>query len=448
MRGKATGGLLRHPNFRNLWLGQTASMLGANMTAVMLPLIGAITLSASVFELGLLSAAAYLPYLFISLFAGVWLDRKPKRPIIIAADVVRGAALLVLPVAYFADHLSVPLLLAIALLVGFCSVVADIGGAAILPAVVGRAELIEGNSKLELSSSSTNIGGNALGGAIVQIISAPFALLFNVASFAVSTVFTSLVRVREETTERPAADQPPAEQSIWRDIAEGTGFVARHPAIRVMVIATLISNFFALCLEPVFLTFITHKLHLAPFYIGLISASSGAGALIGAMIAGPLSRALQVGRVIVLSTTVAGIASILTPVASVMPKSVAVVLLVTMHVVDAAMIITCNINLRSYRASITPDDMQGRMNASIRMVVMGIAPLGAVFGGLLGGWIGITPSLVVSSIGIICSAVIIALSPIRSVVQVDDPSPDEVAAEPGLPDAAGMLDEHLSPEQL
>jgi MFS family permease len=368
----------------------------------------------------------------------VWLDRKPKRPIIIAADVVRGAALLVLPVAYFGDNLSVPLLLIVALLVGFCSVVADIGGAAILPAVVDRGQLIEGNSKLELSSSATNIGGNALGGAIVQIISGPFALLFNVASFIISTLFTALVRVRETAAEQPPAEQALAEQSLWRDIAEGAAFVARHPAIRVMVIATLIANFFALCLEPLFLTFITHKLQLAPFYIGLIFASSGAGAMIGAMIAGPLSRALQVGRVIVLSTTVAGIASILTPVASVMPKSAAVMLLVAMHVVDAAMIITCNINLRSYRASITPEDLQGRMNASIRMVVMGIAPIGAVFGGLLGGWIGITPSLVVSSIGIICSAVIIAFSPIRSVVQVDDPSPAEVAAEPGWADAAGV----------
>lgn len=419
------GGLWRNRDFRNLWFGQTASMLGSNMTAVVLPLIAAVTLKAPVFQLGLLSAAGYVPYLLIGLFAGVWLDRRPKRPIIVLADLVRAAALLAIPLAYWQDRLTVPVLLAVALLVGFCSVVADIGGASILPSLVDRADLIEGNSKLEFSSSASNIGGNALGGALVQVVSAPFAVLVNAASYAVSVVFTALIRGREEPPQAVASE--PSERSVWQDIGEGTSFVARHPVIRVLVISTLVSNFFILALEPLFLVFITRVLDLGPVLVGLIFASSGVGALVGAAIAEPLSRRLGVGRTIVFTSVAAGLASILTPLATVMPVPAAVALLVVMHVVDAAMIIAGNINIRSYRASITPDALQGRMNASVRMVVMGIAPIGAVFGGLLGGWIGVTPSLIVASAGMLSAAVIVTLSPIRSVTSIaDEPGDDSV----------------------
>ncbi|MCP2303143.1 MFS transporter [Actinokineospora globicatena] len=417
-------------DFRNLWIGQTASMLGSHVTAVLLPLIAAITLSASVFELGLLTAAGYLPYLVISLFAGVWLDRRAKRPIIVAADLLRGLALAVVPVGLWAGALTVPVLLVITLVVGFCSVVSDIGGASYLPAVVGREDLVEGNSKLELSSSVTNVGGNAVGGAVLQVLSAPVAMLFNAATYLVSAVFTARIGTRGET-----ADERSGGGSMWTDIAEGARFVVGQPAIRVMVIATLISNFCALALEPLFLVFVTRTLRLDPFYIGLIFAASGVGALIGAVCASWLNRRLGLGAVIVLSTTVAGLASILTPVATLLPEPAAITLLVLMHLVDAAMIITCNINLRSYRAAITPDALQGRMNASIRMVVMGIAPLGGVFGGLLGGWLSITSSLVVISAGILLSAAIVFFSPIRKVRAIPTiaPAGDDAAPPTAVP---------------
>lgn len=288
--------------------------------------------------------------------------------------------------------------------------VSDVGTASYLPALVRQEDLIEGNSKLELSSSVANIGGNALGGAILQALTAGFAVLLNAVSYLLSALFTGLIRQKGETTE-------PVEPSgsVWQDTGEGLRFVVRQPAIRVMVVATLIMNFCSLALEPLFLVFLTRSLELDPAFVGVIFSASGVGALLGALVAGPLSRWFGVGPVIVVSTALVGVASILVPVATLMPMPAAVTLLVAMQVVDAAMVITCNINLRSYRAAVTPDALQGRMNASIRTVVMGVAPLGGVFGGLLGGWLSITLCLVLVSAGVILSAVVVAFSPIRRV---------------------------------
>ncbi|WP_223199256.1 MFS transporter [Solihabitans fulvus] len=420
MANKTSSGLWRHADFRNLWAGQTASMLGANISEVAIPIIASIMLSASLFQMGLLGAVAYLPYLFMSLFAGAWLDRKPKRPFLIVADVTRGVLLLLIPFAWWQHMLTIPLLLVITVLVGFCSVVSDIAGSSILPSLVERTELVDANSKLELSSSVSNIGGNAIGGAIVQALTAPFAMMFNAVLYVVSGLFTALIKKKEPTPE--ATDE---ERSIWRDIAEGAAFVVNNVTIRTLTLATLVANFFAMALEPVFLVYITRTLHLAPFYIGLVLSSSGLGAFVGALIAGPLSRRIPLGKLLVLTSIVVGLASLLTPLATFMPTLIAVILLVAMHIIDAAAIIVCNINLRSYRTSITPDNMQGRMTASIRTVVMGMSPLGAIFGGLLGGWVGIQFALIITALGILSAAGVIGFSRIRKVVRpAESPEPD------------------------
>jgi MFS family permease len=420
----SSGRLWRHPDFRNLWVGQSASMLGSNISAVAVPIIASILLSASLFQMGLIAAVGYLPYLFMSLLAGAWLDRKPKRPFLIAADLIRGFLLLLIPVAWWLHLLTIALLLVVLTLVGFCSVVADIGGTSILPALVGRDELVDANSKLEISSSVSNIGGNAVGGAIVQAITAPLAMICNAALYLVSAVFTSLIKKKE-----PVPDAGPTEKSILRDIREGLVFIIGNVPIRILTGATLVANFFAMAFEPVYLIYITRTLHLLPIFIGLVLSSSGLGAFLGALVAGPLSRRIPLGKLLVLTSVVVGLASLLTPTATFVPTPIAVVLLVIMHVFDGAAVIACNINLRSYRTSITPDNLQGRMTASIRMVVMGMSPLGAIFGGLFGGWVGVQAALIVIAAGMLSAAAIIGFSRIRKVVKpVESSETDAVGA--------------------
>ncbi|MBT2417536.1 MFS transporter [Streptomyces sp. ISL-22] len=388
----------RHADFRNLWLGLTASVFGAKVMAVALPLIAAVSLNTSPFEMGLLVAVETLPYLFVSLFAGVWLDRSAKRPILILADVVRAAVLLVVPIGWAADFLSFPLLLTVSLAVGVCTVVSDIGGASYLPLLVERKDLIEGNSKLELSGSVADIGGNALGGGILQIVSAPFAVIINSATYLVSAVFTLFIRHREEPPAQPEPADGQERVGIWREIAEGAVPVLRDKVVRTLVTATLIFNLFTLLIEPVFLIFVTRTLGLEPFYLG-------------------------VGRAMVFSLLLAGVAALLIPLATQVPKSMAPLLIVPMHFIDAVMVIIYNVNQRSLRTAVTPGRLQGRMNASIRMIVMAVSPVGALLGGLFSGWIGAPQTLVLGSVGILLAGVVIVLSEVREVKELPDSAP-------------------------
>ncbi|MFE3671142.1 MFS transporter [Streptomyces goshikiensis] len=433
-------GLWRHRDFRNLWLGQTSSMFAAHMVAVIFPLLASVSLNASLFEMGLLSAAGYVPYIGVSLFAGVWLDRKPKRAIIVLCDIARALLLLAIPIAWWLDLLSVPTLLVVALLVGCFSVVADVGSASILPALVERDDLIEGNSKLELSASSASIAGSALGGGIFQLLAGPVSMLINTVLFALSAFFTALIRGERKGTqgaqgvegsEEGAEEGAEAGQSIWRDMADGVAFVTGHVTVRTLVLTTLIINFFMAIAEPVALVFVTRTLDIPPYTVGLILAASGAGALVGAVIAAPMSRLLPLGRLLVLTATLTGVASLLTPLATLVPAPAAVALMVAMYVLDAAMIVVYNINVRSYRSAITPDEMQGRMNATNRMAGMGVMPIGAVLGGLLGTAVGTLPALVLASLGTLIAPLVLACSHVRTVKRVPDPQPQaQPEAEP------------------
>ncbi|MBT1184538.1 MFS transporter [Streptomyces sp. CJ_13] len=430
--GDVPSGLWRHRDFRNLWLGQTSSMFAAHMVAVIFPLLASVSLDASLFEMGLLSAAGYVPYIGVSLFAGVWLDRKPKRAIIVLCDIARALLLLAIPIAWWLDLLSVPTLLVVALLVGCFSVVADVGSASILPALVERDDLIEGNSKLELSASSASIAGSALGGGIFQLLAGPVSMLINTVLFALSAFFTALIRGERKGAEGSDGTQgtegseegAEAGQSIWRDMADGVAFVTGHVTVRTLVLTTLIINFFMAIAEPVALVFVTRTLDIPPYTVGLILAASGAGALVGAVIAAPMSRLLPLGRLLVLTATLTGVASLLTPLATLVPAPAAVALMVAMYVLDAAMIVVYNINVRSYRSAITPDEMQGRMNATNRMAGMGVMPIGAVLGGLLGTAVGTLPALVLASLGTLLAPLVLACSHVRTVKRVPVPQPE------------------------
>ncbi|MDX2821942.1 MFS transporter [Streptomyces ipomoeae] len=413
-------GLWRNADFRNLWFGLTASLFGAKITAIAVPLIASRTLHATPLEMGSLVAMEYLPYLVTSLAAGVWLDRRSKLPLLILSDIARAGLLMTIPVAWFLDVLSVPLLLTLALLIGFCTVVSDIGSTAYLPSLVGRDQLIEGNSKLELSSSASNIGGNALGGVVLQLVSAPLTLLFNSAAYLLSAAFTFRIRHREP--ERQVHDQRPG---MLQEVREGVQAVFGHPTIRRIVLATMIFNFFTFVIEPVLLLFLTRTLDLSAFSIGLVFSASGAGALTGALIAGRVSRRLGLGRTLVGSLLLAGLAALLIPAAVLVPSWSAPLMIVTVYFVNSVIVIVYNVNQRSLRAALTPYRLQGRMNASIRMVVMGVAPAGAFLGGALGTWLGTLPVLVLGAAGIILASCSLLLSHVRT-----------VAALPVLTDAA------------
>ncbi|WP_322905179.1 MFS transporter [Paenibacillus campi] len=410
-------GLLKHHDFRNFWLGHTISSFGVQITTVAIPLIAALTLHASPLQMGILTAVEFLPFLLISLFVGVWVDRKAKRPMMIVSDIVRAIVLIGIPVGLFFDVLSMPMLYIIAAIVGVNTVVFEIAHVSYLPTVVKKDELVEGNSKLEFSSSSATVVGQSIGGALIQVFSAPISILFNVGTYLLSAVYLSFIKKKEDVIVVPEG----TEQNLWSDIREGAGFVFNNNALRAILIGTVIFNMFTYVIEPVFILYISRTLALAPIYIGLIFSMSGVGALLGAFLAGPMVNKLGIGKTLVLSLFLAGFVSLIIPVATLLPVLPAVLLIMVMYMIDAAMVIVYNINQRSLRQAITPNQLQGRMNACMRMFGMGVVPIGALLGGWLGGFIGTTPTLIVGAIGLMCSSIFIMFSSVRTLSLPTEP---------------------------
>ncbi|QOS81246.1 MFS transporter [Paenibacillus sp. JNUCC31] len=414
---KISLGLLKQNDFRNFWLGHTVSSFGVQITTVAIPLIAALTMHASPLEMGFLTAVEFLPFLLISLFVGVWVDRKPKRPMMIAADIVRAVALIAIPVGIFMDILTMPLLYIIAAIVGINTVIFEIAHVSYLPTVVKKDELVEGNSKLEFSSSSATVVGQSIGGALIQIFSAPFSILFNIGTYLVSAVYLARIKKQEDAVEVPEGTK----QNMGAEIREGAKFVFHNNILRAILIGTVIFNLFTYVIEPIFILYISRTLALAPVYIGLIFSMSGVGALLGAFVAGPMVKKLGIGKTMVTSLFLAGLVSLVIPVATLLPTLPAVILIMVMYMIDAAMVIVYNINQRSLRQGITPQNLQGRMNACMRMFGMGVVPIGAVLGGWLGGIIGTTPTLIVGAIGLMGSSIFIVFSSVRTITQPAGP---------------------------
>lgn len=410
------GGLWRNADFRRLWAGQTLSDVGTNMVAVVIPLLAAASLGASAFEIGLISAVEFLPYLLISLLVGAWLDASVKRPVIVLADLVRAGALAVIPLAWWTGILTIPLLIVTVFVIGMCSVVSDIGSASFLPSLVSRDELIEGNSKLEISASASNIGGMTVGGIIIQLLSAPVVALIGVVTSLLAAFSTFRISFREEVPEGE-------EQSILKEMAGGVQFVWRNVSVRALAITSFLINFFAFVIEPVFLLFIVQTLALPPSLIGVVLAMTGVGSLVGALIAERVSRMLPMGLLLVVVSVLIGLNALLTPVAVLVSQPLAVAILVFTQFAYAVLVIVANVNIRSYRSAVTPADLQGRMNATVRMFVMSGAPVGAVLGGILGSLVGTAWALVAGAVGLLLVPLVVLLSPVARVRHINDVQP-------------------------
>ncbi|MEU3508219.1 MFS transporter [Streptomyces longwoodensis] len=383
----------RNSAFRNLWIAQTFSQFGASITVVALPL-AAFGLHGSAMEVGLLSAAGTLPYLVVSPFAGVWLDRHSKRLLLVLADLVRSGLLLVIPLCAVFGILSVPLLIAIALLVGAATVVSDVGYTACLPTLVRTEELVHSNSMIELSSSGSLILGNSVGGMAVQLFTAPLTILANTATALLSAFFT-----RGIPPERAGVRVSRQEGAIWREVRLGIAFILGNRSLRALTGASGTFNLFLFLSEPAFLVYVVRSQGLTPFQIGVVFSASGAGTLAGALVATRAIERLGVSAALTGSLAIAGATSAIVPAAGAAPHALIPALTAVAHFLMSAMVIVFNITQRSVRTALTPEALYGRMNASIRMIVMGVAPLGSVLGGWLTTAVGPRAALVAGAIG-------------------------------------------------
>ena len=419
----------RNREFVKFWTGESISQLGSQITLLALPLTAVITLNATPGEMGILNALSYLPFLVFGLFVGAWIDRVRRRPVLIVSALCRAVVLASVPLLHILHLLTIGYLYAAGLLLGVFMVLFEVTYQAYLPSLVERDELVAGNSKLQVSASTAQVGGPALAGVLVRWLTAPAALLFDAVSFLVSAASLIAVRKRESPPERERRDS-----GVWQDIGGGLQFTFGNASLRACVLEAGTYNMFWLVLETVFLLYANRHLGISTGVIGLLLGGGALGALAGALIAERLAVRFGLGLVVSVAMILGCAAPVLIPLAS-GPRWVIFTLFALAFFFGGAGTTVANIQVVSLRQAITPPAMLGRMNASYRFVAWGSVPLGALLGGALGGTVGLRPTLFVAAAGMFCAALWIVFSPIRRTREI--PESAESPDGPGVARPAG-----------
>jgi MFS family permease len=419
---RTPGGLWRHRDFISLWGAETISQFGTQVTLLALPLVAILTLGESASRVALLTTAEFLPFLLFTLPAGVLVDRLPRRPILILANLGRAAALVSVPVAYWLDALSIWQLYAVGFSVGIGTVFFDLAYQSYLPRLVERADLVEGNSKLEVSRSAAQMAGPGLGGLLVSVLTAPVAIAVDAVSYVLSAFLMGRIRATEPRTPREER------RSLLAELREGLGYVMRHRYQRAIVATTAISNFFGQLVFAVVLVYAVRELGLTAAAIGVVISLGSIGTLLAAVTARRVGKALGVGRTVLVSTFIFGPASLLIAFA---PADRAAELIVAAIALLGYGGTLYNVTMISLIQAITPDRILGRANASRRFVVWGVIPLGGIVAAALAETIGVRETIVVGAVGGVLAVLPILFSPIRSIgemSELEDQSPSSPIA--------------------
>jgi MFS family permease len=414
-----------------LWTAESVSRLGSQVSLLALPLVAITVLHASTFEVGLLSTAEFAPFILVGLPAGVWVDRLRRRPVLIAGDLGRALALASIPVAYWLDVLSIGQLYAVGFVTGVLTVFFDVAYQSYLPSLVEPEQLIEGNAKLEISNSGASIAGPGLAGGLIQLVTAPLAVLADAISFLASGVFVATIRRREPP---PAGDQGQARAGggMRREIVEGLRYVLGQRLLRWIAVTTASANLFGSMITAILVLYLVRQLGMSPGLIGLVMTTGNIGWLVGAVLAGRLGAWLGVGRVIVAAIGLCGLGTLLIPLA---PEAAPIPLLVGGQFLQSFGGTTYNISQLSLRQAITPRRLHGRMNATMRFMVWGTLPLGAALGGAVGGAIGLRPTVWIAAVASLLPVVPALLSSVWSISSVETaimrfaPAPGPAASE-------------------
>lgn len=400
------GALWHHADFLKLWAGETVSLVGSQVTTLALPLTAVILFKATSVQLGFLYAAGFAPFLFLTLFAGVWIDHHRRRPILLATNIGRAVLLGLIPVLAVMGWLRIEYLYVIALLVGCLTVVFYLAFQAFLPVLVRREHLVEGNSKLSASQSMAELAGPGLAGVLVQSVSAPLALVVDAFSFFVAAASLAMIHTPEP---RPAASTNM--HRLLHEIGEGFRVTFTNRYLRAFAGEAATYNLFWQVILTVFVLYAVRELHYSAGLLGLLFAVGSAGALCGALLTGYTARRIGVGLTIVGTAALSDVPLLVLPCIT-RPTTGALVLLLCAFFLQGIGITGCNVHVDSIRQALIADRLQGRANASYRLLVSGVLPVGALLGGFLGSWIGLQLTLLVGALGLLSTWLWIVFSPV------------------------------------
>jgi MFS family permease len=405
-------GVWRSPAFVRLWGASVVSGVGTSVSALALPLVAAFTLDATPFQMGLLAAVGTVPLLVLGLLAGVWVDRHARRPIMIVTDLGRAALLLLIPLAAWLGVLRFEHLLVVSLLVGALSVFFDVASQSFLPTILRNDQLAEGNARLYTGYGIAEVGGPGLAGWFTQIFSAPAVLLVDAVSYVVSALLLGSIRAIEPPPLSHVDGAPP---HFWQELMEGLRIVARNPMLRATALATGVWNLFEGARQGMFVLFLARTLGLPAGAIGAVYTVAAAGFLIGSLFPERVARRIGLGRAITfgLLATVPGdvLASAATG-----PPAVAAGMAGAGMFLAGLTAPTYDVNQFSLRQAVTPLRLQGRVNATMRTIIRGVLPLGALLGGLLAEPLGLRGVIWFGLLGPPAAFLAIWFSPVRTLV--------------------------------
>ncbi|MEU8261417.1 MFS transporter [Micromonospora sp. NPDC048999] len=370
------GGLIRHRDFRLLWAGQTVSAIGSNVTAVALPLAAVAVLDATTFQVAVLTAAAWLPWLLAGLPAGAWVDRVRRRPMMIACDLVSAALFLSVPVAALLGVLTIGQLLVVALGAGLARVFFETADQVYLPTLLPPEQVSEGNAKLHVTQTAAYLVGPGLAGLIAQLVGAVAAVLLDAVTFLVSAVCLGRIRAVEP---RPARSD--GRPSLAREVADGLRFVVRDPYLRVLTLFGAASNIGLTGYQAVLVVFLIRSAGLPAGLVGLLIGLASVGGIVGASLATVLARRLGSARALLAAAAATGPPALLIPLAG---SGLRVLWLVLGGALVSLGVAVGNVVKGSFRQTYTPHALLGRVTVSMQLLNYGTIPLAAVLAGALG----------------------------------------------------------------
>ena len=417
---KQSSGLWKNRSFTQLWVAHVTSGAGTAITSVALPLTAVLVLGATPSEMGLLAAAGSLPNLLFGLFAGVWVDRVRRRPILVWADLGRALLLVTVPAAAWLGNLSFLQIWIVTFAAGTLTVFFQIAAISVLPALVEKSELVEANSRLSTSDAVVAIAGPAAAGGLVQLFSAPKAILVDAASYLFSALALRGVTEDEPAKAAPAdADDTKGRKeqirsalvTIGREVGEGVYELLRTPLLRALTITSSLGMLAGSLSAAVEMLFLVNQLNFTPSVIGIVAACGGVGSLVGAMLAANAARFLQVGRALVAGKLLWIAGSLLLASADLIGNEF--VAAGTSRALVGLGSTIYFVNQISLRQTITSIRLLGRVTAARRFVLFGVATIGAFIGGLLGETIGLRATLLVGSAALTVELALLLASTVR-----------------------------------
>lgn len=410
-------GLWNNSNFTKVWSSHTISSIGNGITGIALPLTAILVLSASPVQIGILSALDGLAVLLFGLLAGVLIDRIRRRSILTVTDIGRALLLASIPVAALSRILHIAQLYVVAALVSILTVFFNAADVSFLPELIQPEELVEANSKLGISDALSEIIGPSLAGLLVQLVSAPLAIIFDVFSFLASAFFVAHI-----TRTKPVHILPHAQNNFWHESIAGLRFIVKEPRLRVLAASTGLFNFTGMFIGTLYALYVVRNLHVVPAVFGILIATGGVSALIGAFFAVRVIQRVGIGLTIGSSLFLYGLVGLLIPLAY-GPAPVIVLLLFTSQLVGDIAISIHLIAEISLRQMLVPEHLMGRVNAGIQTLTRGAMPLGALLAGILATSIGIRLTLLIGVVGVMVAGLWLLYSPVRTIRVFKDVAP-------------------------